>query len=152
MAEQGIRIGYPYPLQTQCFWQLRNYLDISSVHTKEEFSDKSPIFHYYGGGKALIFSSDELHLYVSADLHEQQYQLLQCVKQNDKQHIDLNDDDIQCTGTPRKLITPCKSVPMTLIFSLMPDAFYQYLWLATLSLCNIFQLDGMIGKADRNQS
>src|ERR1700676_3039634 len=60
--------------QNQCFWQLKNYLNISSVHTKEEYSDKSTGFHYYGGGKALIFSSDELHLYVSADLHEQQQQ------------------------------------------------------------------------------
>ena len=73
--------------QNQCFWQLKNYLNISSVHTKKEYSDKSTGFHYYGGGKALIFSSDELRLYVSADLHEQQYQFLQCVKQNDKQNI-----------------------------------------------------------------
>src|SRR5882762_2814738 len=44
--------------QNPCVWQLKNYLNISSVHTKEEYSDKSTGFHYYGGGKALIFSSD----------------------------------------------------------------------------------------------
>ena len=91
--------------QNQCFWQLKNYLNISSVHTKEEYSDKSIGFHYYGGGKVLIFSSDELCLYVSADLHEQQYQFFQCVKQNDKQKIYINDGDILCS-VPLHILIP----------------------------------------------
>jgi hypothetical protein len=91
--------------QNQCFWQLRKYSNNSHVHTKEEYSEKSTTFHYYGGGKALVFSSDELHLYTSADLHEQQYQFLQCVKQNDKQNLDLNDGDVLCS-VPLNILVP----------------------------------------------
>ena len=53
--------------------------------------------YFYGGGKALVFSSDELHLYVSANLHEQQYQFIQCVNKDDKQTTELNDGDVLCS-------------------------------------------------------
>jgi len=66
--------------QNHCFQQWKNYSNNFHEDTKEEYSDNSTRFDYYGGGKSLIFLSDELHLYVSADLHEQQYQFLQCVK------------------------------------------------------------------------
>jgi len=34
-------------------------------HEKEEQSDKSTTFHFHGGGKAVVFSSDELqHIYL----------------------------------------------------------------------------------------
>jgi len=38
---------------------IENYLNISSVHTKKN-TLTNQLDHYYGGGKALIFSSDEL--------------------------------------------------------------------------------------------
>jgi hypothetical protein len=60
--------------QNWFFWQLKKYSNDSHSHIKEECSDTSPGCHFYGGGKALIFSSDELHTYVSTDLNEKQYQ------------------------------------------------------------------------------
>ena len=51
---------------------------------REEHSKISNQFHFYGGGKSLIFSSDELLPYALADLQEQQYQFLQCVKKDNK--------------------------------------------------------------------
>jgi hypothetical protein len=56
--------------QNWCFWQLKKYSKNSHTHLKEEYPNKSTRCHFYGGGKALIFSSDELHTYVSADLNE----------------------------------------------------------------------------------
>jgi hypothetical protein len=82
--------------QNLYFWQWRNYSNNFHLHTKEEYSDKSTRFNYYGGGKYLIFSSDELRLYVSVDLYEQQYQFLWYVKKDDKSNIELNDGDILC--------------------------------------------------------
>ena len=66
--------------QNWCFWQLKKYSNNSHTHIKEEFSDKSTRSHFYGGGKALLFSSDELLAYTLTDLLEQQYQFLRCVK------------------------------------------------------------------------
>ena len=43
---------------------------------------------------ALMFSSNELHAYASADLNEQQYQFQQCVKKDNKQKLHLNDGDV----------------------------------------------------------
>ena len=80
--------------QNWCFWQLKTY---SHTHVKDEFSDKSTRSHFYGGGKALLFSSDELHAYTSTDLLDRQYQFLQCVKKNQKQSLVLNDGDLLCS-------------------------------------------------------
>jgi hypothetical protein len=60
--------------QNWFFWQLKKYSNDSHTHIKEECSDTSPGCHFYSGGKALIFSSDELHTYASTDLNEKQYQ------------------------------------------------------------------------------
>jgi hypothetical protein len=46
------------------------------MQTKGAHLKKSHQFHFYGGGKALIFSSDELFSYSSGDLQDQQYQFL----------------------------------------------------------------------------
>ena len=73
-AVQVSQIYFDY--QNQCIWQLRKYSNNSHVHMKREYSDKSTKCPYYGGGKSLIFASDELQLYTSTDLHEQQYQFL----------------------------------------------------------------------------
>src|ERR1700729_2713574 len=62
------------------FWDLKffsNCKNNSHTHIKED-SEKSTTFHFHGGGKSLMVSSDELHSYSSADLHEQQYQFLHC--------------------------------------------------------------------------
>jgi hypothetical protein len=50
--------------QNWCFLQLKKHSNNSHTHIKEEHSDKSTRFHFYGGGKTLIFSSDELRPYV----------------------------------------------------------------------------------------
>ena len=69
------------------------------MQTKEENPTKSHQFHFYGGGKALIFSSDELCSYSSGDLQDQQYQFLRYIKKNDVQESVLNNDEVflQCT-------------------------------------------------------
>ena len=52
----------------------------SYPHIRKEHSKISNQFHFYGGGKSLIFSSDELLPNALADLQGQQYKFLQCVK------------------------------------------------------------------------
>ena len=100
------RVCYDY--QNLCGWhwkQISNYKINSHSHIKEYVSEESSRFHFYGGGKALIFSSDELCTYVSADLHEQQYQFQQCVKKDNKQNLHLNDGDALCS-VPLNILAP----------------------------------------------
>ena len=47
---------------------------------KREYIEKSTRYQFQGGGKALLFSSDELFPYSLTDLHEQQYQFHHGVK------------------------------------------------------------------------
>ena len=54
----------------------------SCAQIREEHSEISNQFHFYGGGESLIFSSYELLPYALADLQEHQYQFLQCVKKD----------------------------------------------------------------------
>jgi len=97
--------------QTFCVWHLNifssygSHSNRSRVHIRAEPSEKSTRFHVCGGGKALIFSFDELFPYVSTDLHEQQYQFLQCVKENDKQNMIFNDSDLLC-NVPLNVLAP----------------------------------------------
>jgi hypothetical protein len=63
---------------------------MATMHKSDNISNQ---FHFYGGGKALIFSSDELLPYALTNLHVQQYQFLQCVKKDNKQSIVLGDGD-----------------------------------------------------------
>ena len=91
--------------QNWCFWQFKKYSKNSHTQIKEECSDKSTRCHFYGGGKALIFSSNELHAYASADLNEQQYQFQQCVKKDNKQNLHLNDSDVLCS-VPLNILAP----------------------------------------------
>jgi hypothetical protein len=60
---------------------------------------------FNGGGKALIFSSDELHPYASADLNKQQYQFFQCVKKDVMQSLNLNEGDVLC-NMPLNILVP----------------------------------------------
>ena len=77
----------------------------SCAQIKEEHPKISNQFHFYGGGKSLIFSSDELLPYALADLQEQQYQFLQCVKKDNKQSIVIGDGNIFCS-VPLDILTP----------------------------------------------
>ena len=77
----------------------------SCAQIREEHSKISNQFHFYGGGKSLIFSSNELLPYALVDLQEQQYQFLQCVKKDNKQSIVLGDGDILCS-VPLNILTP----------------------------------------------
>ena len=94
--------------QNLCFQHLQifsAYRNGFHAQIREEHSNISNQFHFYGGGKALIFSSDELLPYALTNLHEQQYQFLQCVKKDNKQSIVLNDGDILCS-VPLNILTP----------------------------------------------
>src|SRR5882762_2500790 len=73
-----------------------NYKNNSHTHIGEDDPQKSTTFQFYGGGKSLIFSSHELCPYTSDDMHEQQYQFLQCIKKDNKQTLDANDDNVLC--------------------------------------------------------
>jgi hypothetical protein len=90
------------------FWHLKffsNYKNNSHTHIGEDDSQKSTTFQFYGGGKSLIFSSDELRPYTSDDIHGQQYQFLQCIKKNNKQTLDPNDGNVLC-NMPLNVLVP----------------------------------------------
>jgi hypothetical protein len=94
--------------QNLCFQHLKifsAYVSSSSAHVREEHTKISNQFLFYGGGKALIFSSDELHPYTLGDLQEKQYQFLQCVKKDNNESIVLGDGDILCS-MPLNILTP----------------------------------------------
>src|ERR1700691_6070802 len=85
--------------QNLCFWPLNAFLKYkkdSHTYIKKELG-KSTRYQFLGGGKALLFSSDELLAYASTDLLEQQYQFLRCVKKDDKQILDLDNGNVLCS-------------------------------------------------------
>ena len=93
--------------QNLCFRHLRVFpadKNVSQTHIKEQFK-KSNQFQFYGGGKALIFASDELFSYTLTDLDEQQYQFLRCVKKDNKESSVLNDGEIFCS-VPLSILAP----------------------------------------------
>src|SRR6202050_4552826 len=75
---------------------------------KESFnSSNSNTFGYYGGGKALVFSSDELLTYASVDLHEQQYRFVQCIKKDGQEsQIPSENADILLCSVPLEVLAP----------------------------------------------
>lgn len=80
-------------------WDLKlfpKYKIGTCTHIIEEQTEKSSTYQFHGGGKALLFSFDELFPYASTDLHEQQYQFLQGVKKKQKPSLVLNDGDVLC--------------------------------------------------------
>src|ERR1700683_188373 len=100
------RVYHDY--QNLCFWHLNffsKYRSNSYTHIKEELTEKSTGYQFFGGGKALLFSSDELLPYASTDLLEQHYQFVQCVKKNQKQGLVLNDGDVLC-NVPLNILAP----------------------------------------------
>ena len=75
------RVYHDY--QNLCFWHLNFFSKYRSnfyTHIKEELTEKSTGYQYFGGGKALLFSSDELLPYASTDLLEQHYQFVRVSK------------------------------------------------------------------------
>src|ERR1700723_2490743 len=90
------------------FWHLKffsNYKNNSHTCIGKDDSQKSTTFQFYGGGKFLIFSSDELRPYTSDDIHGQQYQFLQCIKKDNKQKLDPNDGNVLCS-VPLNVLAP----------------------------------------------
>jgi len=92
------------------------------MQTKGAHLKKSHQFHFYGGGKALIFSSDELFLYSSGDLQDQQYQFLRCIKKNDMQESVLNDDEVLC-NVPLHILAPKLTLKCVKNISILHDVF-----------------------------
>jgi len=89
------------------FWDLKIFSksrNDSYTHIKEH-AEKSTRYQFHGGGKALIFSADELLPYASSDLHEQQYQFLHCIMKKQKQSLVLHDGDILC-NVPLNILAP----------------------------------------------
>jgi len=62
-------------------------------------------FEFYGGGKALVFSSNELYPYVSTKLNEQQYLFLRCVRMEDQKKTAVADNELFC-NIPINLFAP----------------------------------------------
>ena len=87
-----------------CFWHLKKISNGSCGYRRKEISETNRS-EFYGGGKALVFSSDELSPYASADLHQQQYQFLWCVKKDTMQSLNLNEGDVLC-NVPLNILVP----------------------------------------------
>ena len=94
------------------FWHLGAFFtcknNLSAKVPKESFdSSNSNSFGYYGGGKTLVFSSDELLPYVSVDLHEEHYKFIQCIIKDDQQNPILSEhDDILLCNVPLEVLAP----------------------------------------------
>ena len=94
------------------FWHLGAFLtcknNLSTKVPKESFdSSNSNTFSFHGGGKTLVFSSDELLPYVSVDLPEQQYQFIQCIKKDGQKNTILSEnDDMLLCNVPLEVLAP----------------------------------------------
>jgi hypothetical protein len=96
-----------YDYQNLHFWHLKFFSKFRYdfyPHIKEQ-AEKSTSYQFYGGGKALLFSSDELLPYASTNLHEQQYLFLQCVTKKQKQSLVLHDGEVLC-NVPLNILAP----------------------------------------------
>ena len=95
-----------YGYQNLCIQHLgvfSNGQNVSQTQIKVWFK-KSNQFQFYGGGKSLVFASDELFPYTLTALREQQYQFIQCVKKDNKQNNVL-DGEIFCS-VPLNILAP----------------------------------------------
>ena len=94
--------------QNLCCWHFTfcsNSRNNSHSFIREDDSEKLTRFHFHGGGKALLFSSNELLPYTSVDLHHQQYQFLQCIKKDNKQVLDSGEGNVLCS-VPLDVLVP----------------------------------------------
>ena len=114
--------GYQNPL----FWHLKLFSDYKcnpNTQVKEEENiNKSKTAHIYGGGKALIFSSDELLPYASTDLHHQQYQFIRCIKKDCNQNPVLNENEI-FFNVPLIVLAPKLTLKCAKNISILHDMF-----------------------------
>src|SRR6266436_6524973 len=109
-----------------CFWNWKIFSDHknhpSDTQIGKEHAGKSYTNYFHGGGEPLIFSSDELLPYVSADLHDQQYQFQRCIKTDDKQHSDFVDDEVIC-NVPLDVLAPKLTINCIKKVSTLHDMF-----------------------------
>jgi hypothetical protein len=91
----NLYLGYQKP----SYWHFRLFSDKQTnfdPQIRENCSNNLNDFDFYGGGQALIFSTDELLPYASTDLSELQYKFLRCVKIDNKESPVLANDGILC--------------------------------------------------------
>jgi hypothetical protein len=84
--------------------------------------NKLNVFDFYGGGHALIFSTDELLPYASTDLSEPQYKFLRCIKIDNKQSPILAADEILCK-IPLDVLAPKVTKKCVKEISVLHDMF-----------------------------
>jgi hypothetical protein len=60
----------------------------------------------YGGGLALVFSSDELLPYALDDLHEKKYRFIQCIRKEIVELHELNDKNGVLCAIPVSVLAP----------------------------------------------
>jgi hypothetical protein len=85
--------------QKSSFWHLKLFPDEKTtlnVEIREYHLNRSNGSCFYGGGQALIFSSEELLPYASNGLPELRYKFLQHIKFSNKQGPILADNEILC--------------------------------------------------------
>jgi hypothetical protein len=112
-------LGYQKP----CSWHLRLFSDEQTnfdAQIRENCSNNLNVFDFYGGGQALIFSTDELLPYSSTDLSELQYKFLQCVKIDNKQSTILAADEILCK-IPLDVLAPKVTIKCAKEISMLHD-------------------------------
>ena len=103
-----------------------NYFD---AQIRENCSNSLNDFDFYGGRKALVFSTHELLPYSSTDSSELQYKFLQCVKIDNKQSPILAADEIHCKIW-LDVLAPKVTIKCAKEISMLCDMFMPYkIWL-----------------------
>ena len=114
--------------QKSSFWHLKlfpNEKNNFNVQIRENHLNRSNGSYFYGGGQALIFSSEELLPYASNGLPELQYKFLQYIKIYNKQSPVLADDEILCK-IPLDVLAPKLTVKCAKEISTLHDIFMPY--------------------------
>ena len=114
--------------QKSSFWYLKlfpNEKTNFNIQIKENHLNRSNGSYFYGGGQALIFSSEELLPYTSNGLPELQYKFFRCIKICNKQGPILADDEILCK-IPLDVLAPKLTVKCAKEISTLHDMFMPY--------------------------
>ena len=114
-------LGYQKPSS----WHFRLFSDKQTnfdPQIRENCSNNLNDFDFYGGGQALIFSTDELLPYASTDLSELQYKFLRCVKIDNKESPVLANDEILCK-IPLDVLAPKVTIKCAKEISMLHDMF-----------------------------
>ena len=110
--------------QKSSFWHLKLLPDEQTnfnVQIRESHLNRSNGSYFYGGGQALILSSEELP-YASHGLLKLQYKFLQYIKICNKQSPILTDDEILCK-IPLDVLAPKLTVKCAKEISTLHDIF-----------------------------